>query len=617
MHIIQNNPYRTVGLLVGATAKEQDRQIKRLKQFIEAEQDPQDDFSFPTLGNIHRTLNKINDAAAKLNLDSDKMNAALFWFYKGNAITDEPAFDAIKEGDLDQVLNIWTKLTTNGNITQRNASAYSNLGTLYLSGILDGTNTDDAILSQGISLKLKFLESDFIKDLKSLATDETFKTTNKELQLSFLRQVQFEIENIEGITSNNFLDILITQEFSAKEDFIKGYAEKSIEHLDKLLNVCKTHRKTKKEDVIFAGTNLYNVSKPILSQLKGILGISNLKYASITDKISEEVLQCGIQLFNEYKDHNSYDPGEPALKLFEKAKSLAIGSVAKQRCKENTENLQDWIDNKQDRELNKIIGEDIEYIIEKLNLVTQTIKNKGKYPKGYDDPYSDLAFNEQPHNKDITVQNKELIYAVRPEMLIEPYSPFKTNVFNINLFRLARDIINNCKPKLNNIKVAVGSSNELYQKLSTDIAGMALACLIEYVNNSGNSALGIPPNIDENEIKIMNSIGELDMSTEMRKRYNDQKQSLNNLYRSLQKRPNSGAGGSCYIATMAYGNYDHPQVMILRRFRDEILDKSKFGKKFVKHYYLYSPKLVKILKNKKIANSIIRIVLNQFIKFIK
>ena len=107
------------------------------------------------------------------------------------------------------------------------------------------------------------------------------------------------------------------------------------------------------------------------------------------------------------------------------------------------------------------------------------------------------------------------------------------------------------------------------------------------------------------------------MSTEMRKRYNDQKQSLNNLYRSLQKRPNSGAGGSCYIATMAYGNYDHPQVMILRRFRDEILDKSKFGKKFVKHYYLYSPKLVKILKNKKIANSIIRIVLNQFIKFIK
>jgi len=113
MHIIQNNPYRTVGLLVGATAKEQERQIRRLKQFIEAEQDPQDDFSFPTLGNLHRTLDKVNEASSKLNLDSDKMSSALFWFYKGNPITDEPAFDAIKEADLDQVISIWTKLTSN------------------------------------------------------------------------------------------------------------------------------------------------------------------------------------------------------------------------------------------------------------------------------------------------------------------------------------------------------------------------------------------------------------------------------------------------------------------------------------------------------------------------
>jgi hypothetical protein len=53
MKVILNNPYRTVGLLVGATAREQERQVKRLKQFLEAEQDPQDDFSFPTLGNLH------------------------------------------------------------------------------------------------------------------------------------------------------------------------------------------------------------------------------------------------------------------------------------------------------------------------------------------------------------------------------------------------------------------------------------------------------------------------------------------------------------------------------------------------------------------------------------
>lgn len=82
MQLIKNNPYRTIGLLVGATAKEQDRQITRLKQFIKAEQEPQDDFSFPTLGNLHRTLESVTDAASKLNHDSYRMNAALFWFIK-------------------------------------------------------------------------------------------------------------------------------------------------------------------------------------------------------------------------------------------------------------------------------------------------------------------------------------------------------------------------------------------------------------------------------------------------------------------------------------------------------------------------------------------------------
>jgi hypothetical protein len=57
------------------------------------------------------------------------------------------------------------------------------LGTLYLSGILEGTNTNEAILEKGISLKLKFLESDFIKDFKALATDETFKTTKNRQRL--------------------------------------------------------------------------------------------------------------------------------------------------------------------------------------------------------------------------------------------------------------------------------------------------------------------------------------------------------------------------------------------------------------------------------------------------
>jgi hypothetical protein len=620
MDIILNNPYRIVGLLVGASAAEQRRQLSRLQRFLEAEKEPEEEFSFPTLGQINRTLDSVNEAASKLNLDIDKINAALFWFYNGNPITDEPAFDAIKEADLNQVINIWTKLTSNGEVSQRNASAFSNLGTLYLSGILEGTNTNEGILEQGILLKLTFLESDFIKDFKALATDETYKTTKKELQLLFLNQLQTEVEKSGTVTSNKFIDILTKQEFSAKEDFLKGFVKKPIEQIEKKIEESKSKRKANKANAIKLANGLLADTNESILQLKSILGASNLKYGSIADKLAMEFFACGRDHFMHFKD-TSTDPGENTMKLFKNAKSFAIGNIAKQQIDENIRDLQKWINDKPNRELNRKVGDDVEFIINNLKLADETLKNKGKYPQGYDDPYSKLPLNEQPHNKVVSTQNNELDLLLGKHMFLDYTSLLETDDYYINLFRLARDTVKKCKPKLDNIQILVGSHNELFQKLSNDVASISLACLIDYVNNGGNSALGLPLKIDEHEINVMNSIGELEMNFEMRKRYNEQKNLLIDLQRSIQKRnsstsrSSSGSGG-CYIATMAYGSYDHPQVMVLRQFRDEVLEESIFGRWFIKIYYQYSPKLVEKLKGKEKFNIIIRNFLNQVIKIL-
>jgi hypothetical protein len=604
MHIIQNNPYRIVGLLVGATAKEQERQIRRLKQFIEAEQDPQDDFSFPRLGKLHRTIDNINDAASKLNLDSDKMNAALFWFYKGNAITDEPAFDAIKEGDISQVLNIWTKLISNGEVSQRNASAFSNLGTLYLSGALESISTNEANLERGISLKLKFLESDFSNSIKDAATDETFRTSKKELQLLFLKQFLSEVGKSGGISSNKLINILIKQEFSAKEDFLKDFAQKPIEQVEKKIEETKAKRKADKANAVNAGNALYVQTLEILMQLKSILGASNLKFTSISDKVSDEMLQCGIDYFSHYKDSSS-DPGNASMDLFRKAKTLAIGSIAKQRCQENTENLQEWIDNKPEREKQKLIGDDLQSIYAKL---------------------------EKFQNLSDTVAN-------------------------------AKDLVDSCKPRLANIKNTLGALDDFYLKISSAVVGNAQGMLVSAVNDAqegfkkyqelGGIHLPLFRDLHDAETnrmidklnivsldglsKIVNSAYDvttsmqtMDMLSNLKQSFQNNREALGNIRSQINSaiigsissstssgsRSSSGSSG-CYIATMAYGNYDHPQVMILRQFRDDVLDQSAFGKWFIKIYYYYSPKLVEKLKNKKTINNLIRKALNQFIKLIK
>jgi predicted amino acid dehydrogenase len=98
---------------------------------------------------------------------------------------------------------------------------------------------------------------------------------------------------------------------------------------------------------------------------------------------------------------------------------------------------------------------------------------------------------------------------------------------------------------------------------------------------------------------------------------NSQLENVRRQIRSTSSSSSSSSSGGCYIATMAYGDYDHPQVMVLRKFRDDFLSKTVIGRSFIKFYYRYSPSLVEKLKNKQSINLIIRKGLDQFIKAIK
>ena len=111
-------------------------------------------------------------------------------------------------------------------------------------------------------------------------------------------------------------------------------------------------------------------------------------------------------------------------------------------------------------------------------------------------------------------------------------------------------------------------------------------------------------------------LGKFEMTEDLKNHYNTQLSLFQSIKKSLIQKTETRNSG-CYIATMVYGDYDHPQVIILKQFRDEVLDKSVVGKSFIKIYYHYSPKLVEKLKNKRIINAIILKILNKFIKLIK
>lgn len=345
MNLIKNNPYRTVGLLVGATAKEQTKQISRLKKYIEAEQDPEDDFSFPALGDFHRTIESVEEATSKLNLDNDKINAALFWFWNGNPITDEAAFDALKDGNTDDAIEIWRKLIYNSEeemneVTKRNASAFFNLSTLYL--------IEYGIDEETLQLKLHFLGSDFVKEFKSAVADETYKIEKGELQLNFLNN----LINHNNIDHSELMEAISDIDFEGKQEFLKGFIQKPIEKIENQIETAKNKRKASKANAAKAGQELIDKTANDLSQLKGFVGSKDLKYTSVADKVANEILQCSIDFFNDCqeKDSNS-DYTEIAMKLAKQADKLAAGKLTKDRIKDSIETLEEM----KDKELSQAI----------------------------------------------------------------------------------------------------------------------------------------------------------------------------------------------------------------------------------------------------------------------
>ena len=125
------------------------------------------------------------------------------------------------------------------------------------------------------------------------------------------------------------------------------------------------------------------------------------------------------------------------------------------------------------------------------------------------------------------------------------------------------------------------------------------------------------PGILSSAISLINIMDNMDMSPEVRAYFETNKTTLISINTKLKNLRKRSTPSGCFIATMVYGDYNHPQVLILRKFRDETLLNSRMGRIFVYIYYKTSPYLVKLLRNKKIVNLMIKKFIDILIKRIK
>ncbi len=255
---------------------------------------------------IERTEANVADAVSKLTLPADQLKYAQFWWMKKTPI-DDVAFDHLLSGNTDVAKSVWEK--------KDDASSLQNRIVL-------------ALIRQDYATAISCAEN-LYNDYAS----------------SFVTAVADSGTVIGGTAlAHSFLDTLIAERLDTKkllshitDNGWRAYiAEKAITSLiDSITQAVATAQASRGKGSkarYQAGQKLMKSTKSALSKLQLLIPPTDIRYTTTADKLGTEILQCGIDYYNDSQDE---DNAEKAMKLQEYALSIVVGSMAKQRCQEN------------------------------------------------------------------------------------------------------------------------------------------------------------------------------------------------------------------------------------------------------------------------------------------
>jgi hypothetical protein len=79
----------------------------------------------------------------------------------------------------------------------------------------------------------------------------------------------------------------------------------------------------------------------------------------------------------------------------------------------------------------------------------------------------------------------------------------------------------------------------------------------------------------------------------------------------------SKSGASCFVATVCYGDIYHPDLTVLRKFRDDRLSKYRIGVFFINWYYKYGPKIADAVASNRILKNSTHYLITKIVSVLK
>ncbi len=329
MELIENNPYRILGLLANSSEREIQNRKSLIIKKLSIGRSYDSDYNYNFLTPIQLTESTVIQASTKIEINQDKINNSLFWFIEVNNF-DGTALNYLKNGDKNKAIEIWTKVTSGKELSSKNFSYFNNIGTLKLL-----SDTIDEI-KRGLEFKIKLIESEnFIDFVKNVGDAQTYTYTRQQQLEKFIDDIligllpRFDRVQIATLFNNSSENVITY--------INKKFTEGPLHEIQLLIEETKSKRKNSPKDGYLYGKDLLNKSREGLNLIHNLLGQNNLQYRMISDNVAKEIIQCGIDSYS--KGDKSDLSIKKSVEILKAAKQVAKTSVTIERIDSNLKEL--------------------------------------------------------------------------------------------------------------------------------------------------------------------------------------------------------------------------------------------------------------------------------------
>lgn len=323
LKIIDNNPFRTLGVYINSPSKMIIASKSKMIAFARVGKSVQCETDFPNLMSIpDRNLDSLNEADSKLNLLSDRVKYAQFWFIKTDTV-DNVTFNYLSSNDYDKACQLWKKV--------KNAPSLQNLIVLSLirDKMIDAFSFAEELYANYPTEFCKFLDAN-----NTLSDIELFKRFCE------------TIINENVISQGDWCKIIDSLKNISFKQCIQNIR---IAPYVKLINdnIAMSASKMQNGQPLDAGYFLLDKTKEAAKQLSLMLDLDDAIYQITMDKLSSQITNYASEYYN---NSSEYNRANKSIGLFEKALAFAVSGRQQQLCESNCQIVSDAL--VEDSELN-------------------------------------------------------------------------------------------------------------------------------------------------------------------------------------------------------------------------------------------------------------------------